>query len=84
MSKVVDEELAMSSPCKCYVFAEPRTKAANRLCYVKGCKGMLTDEQEEKYCFSEGHKSTVFMRPSAKWQRMWDTFKVMKKAKGVV
>lgn len=64
MGIVVNPEKAKSGICTCYVFGDPE-KPEDRLCFVPGIIGALSDEQERQYCF-DGQKPTLL--PATKKQ----------------
>jgi len=61
--RVVDEEVARTSPCTCYKLD------GSDLCFSKGIIGTLTNEQEQKYC------PTKIYKESEKIKRRLENFK---------
>jgi len=53
MAIVLNEEIAKSSPCVCYNYD------GNEICWTAGCVGILTDEQEKKYCKEKISKGEI-------------------------
>ena len=45
MAKIRNEELALSTPCTCFI-----KEGQQKICYSDGAIGVLSEEQIEKYC----------------------------------
>jgi hypothetical protein len=67
--RVLNEELATTTPCTCYRLPD------RDLCFSKGVIGMLTQEQEERYCPSKEYREDGVARRVAKFREAAETCK---------
>lgn len=74
MGIVIDPEKAKSSTCTCYVFGDPQ-KPEDRLCFVSGIIGTLSDAQEREYC-SDNHEP-ILLPATEKQKERVKKFKII-------
>lgn len=53
MAIILDEEIASMTPCTCYKYNE------KDICWTEGAVGILTDEEEKKYCIEKIYKGKI-------------------------
>lgn len=75
---VVNEEVAKSTPCKCYKIILPNGKEVI-LCWSEGIIGMLSKEQIKKYCT----KLEIEEAPESIKRRLTKFYEAAKKTAGL-
>ena len=61
MAKIIDEKLAKDTICSCYLFKID--DEIEDLCWTKGAIGILSQEQEKKFCLGK-----MYLNPTqANW-----------------
>lgn len=74
MGILIYPERARRSPCECYVIGEDPNRPEDRLCFVRGIIGTLSDEQEREFC-----QRPVVITPSPRMRERLRRFRYLGK-----